>query len=71
MRSYIARGGIVTFITEEEHALLEKIGEKVYKKALDEREAEVATILTRRGILERYKDESTGIYYITKGNLIE
>lgn len=71
MRTFIAKGGIATFLSSEEFTLVEKIDGKVYKTTLDERESEVASMLTRRGVFERYKDDEQGIYYVINGELLK
>jgi hypothetical protein len=63
MRSFVARGGIPTFISNSEYELLENIGELAYKTDLNERQAELARMLTSRGVLQRFMDADKGIYY--------
>lgn len=68
MRSVLTVGGIHTFISTQEHTFLESIGDIAYKDKLDEREAEIARMLTSRGVLQRYSDADRGIYYVKNQN---
>jgi hypothetical protein len=63
MRSFVTAGGIPTFISNLEHEFLENIKDVVYKKELNERQAEIARGLTSRGVLQRHMDIDRGIYY--------
>jgi hypothetical protein len=38
-------------------------GDVIYKSELSEREAEIARVLTSRGVLQRFSDGDKGIYY--------
>lgn len=68
MRSVLTAGGIPTFISSQEYEFLEAAGDTIYKNKLNEREAEVARVLTTRGILQRFKDDANGIYYMKNTN---
>lgn len=66
MRSVIVRGGILTFIASHESEFIDENfnhSDTVYKSDLDERETEIARVLTSRGILQRFSDSDRGIYY--------
>lgn len=66
MKSVIIRGGIPTFIAKHESDFLDENfehGDTVYKNELSEREAEIARVLTSRGVLQRFSDGDRGIYY--------
>lgn len=70
MRSIVTKGGIPTFVSSEEYNFLESIGDVAYKKDLTERHAELARMLTSRGVLQRFSDADRGIYFtrnINKG----
>ena len=69
MRTILISGGLQTFVSMEEFKFLEKFNEQanVYKEKLTERDAEIARILTSRGVLDRKKDD-IGIYYIRETN---
>jgi hypothetical protein len=64
MRSFVVRGGIPTFVSNLEHKFLESIEDITYKSELTERQAELAKVLTSRGILRRFLDVDKGIYYV-------
>jgi hypothetical protein len=68
MRSVVTKGGIPTFISSEEHKFIEGIDGSVYKNKLDERQAELAHLLTGRGVLQRFSDSDRGIYYTRNQN---
>lgn len=69
MRTVLTTGGIPTFITGREHEFLEKFDNKpIFKKSLNEQEAEMARILTNRGVLTRRRDEQRGIFYVKNQN---
>jgi len=63
MRSVVTKGGIPTFVSSEEYNFLNTINETAYKDEMDERQAEMAKVLTSRGILQRFSDGDRGIYY--------
>lgn len=66
MKSIVLQGGIPTFISSSEHHFLDENfthAATVYKRELTEREAEIARILTSRGILQRFSDNTNGIYF--------
>ncbi len=70
MKSVMTRGGVLTFVSKEEHEFLESIDNLAYKDDLTERETEIARMLTGRGVLQRFSDNDRGIYYtrnINKG----
>lgn len=71
MRTVITKGGIQTFVSGAEYTFLEKFEKnpQLYKEKLNERDAEVARLLTSRGILNRLKDDN-GIYYIIEKDKI-
>lgn len=64
MRSFVIKGGISTFVSNLEHKFLESIEDITYKSELTERQAELARVLTGRGILRRFLDVDKGIYYV-------
>lgn len=69
MRTVLTSGGIPTFISGREHEFLEKFENKpILKKSLNEQEAEMARVLASRGVLNRYRDEERGIYYVKNQN---
>jgi hypothetical protein len=68
MRSFIVKGGIPTFISNSEYEFLESIGKIAYKTQFNERQAEVARMLTSRGVLQRFMDADKGIYYTPNTN---
>jgi hypothetical protein len=68
MRSFVTRGGIPTFISNSEYEFIESIDKVAYKSELNERQAEVARMLTSRGILQRFMDVDKGIYYARNEN---
>lgn len=66
MKSVVIKGGIPTFIAKHESDFIDENfehGDKIYKRELSEREAEIARVLTGRGILQRFSDGDQGIYY--------
>ncbi|NJS14175.1 MAG: hypothetical protein HC788_05580 [Sphingopyxis sp.] len=63
MKSVITRGGVVTFVSKEEHEFIESIESVAYKDDLTERQTEIARMLTSRGVLQRFNDNDRGIYY--------
>ena len=69
MRTILISGGLQTFVSMEEFKFLERFDEQanLYKEKLTERDAEIARILTSRGVLDRKKDD-IGIYYIRETN---
>jgi hypothetical protein len=68
MRSMVTKGGFPTFVSSEEYDFIESISETTYKSKLDERQAELAKVLTSRGLLSRYSDPAKGIYYARNQN---
>jgi hypothetical protein len=68
MRTMVTKGGFPTFVSTEEYDFIESISENVYKRQLDERQTELAKVLTSRGLLSRYSDPSKGIYYTRNQN---
>jgi hypothetical protein len=68
MRSVVIKGGIPVFLARHEHEFLESVGESVYKADLNERQAEIAKVLTSRGVLQRHMDVDRGIYYTPNRN---
>jgi hypothetical protein len=68
MRSVVTKGGIPTFVSTEEYEFIQSISDTVYKSKLDERQQEVAKMLTGRGLLQRFKDSDNGIYYTRNQN---
>ena len=64
MRSFITKGGIPVFMSNTEHEFVEWMTPPTYKRDLSPRKAEIARILTSRGILNRYMDVDKGIYYV-------
>ena len=68
MRSVVTKGGIPTFVSTAEHTFLEGMDGPVYKDTLDEHKAEMARVLTSRGVLQRFSDTDRGIYYIKNQN---
>lgn len=63
MKSVIIRGGLTTMISNEEYEFIESIDKSVTKNDLTERQAEVARMLTSRGVLQRFKNAQNEIYY--------
>jgi hypothetical protein len=63
MKSVITRGGMLTFVSKEEHEFIESIENVAYKDDLTERQTEIARMLTSRGVLQRFSDNDRGIYY--------
>lgn len=63
MRSVIVKGGIPTFVSKHEYEFLESIDDVAYKKDMNEHQAELAKVLTSRGILQRFNDAERGIYF--------
>lgn len=63
MRAFVIKGGIPTFISNHEREFIESIGDIAYKSELNERQAEIAKVLTSRGVLQRFMDADKGIYY--------
>lgn len=63
MRSIVLKGGIPTFVSKEEYNFLETIDTNAYKDKMTERQAEMARVLTGRGVLQRFSDADRGIYY--------
>lgn len=66
MKTVIIKGGIPTFIARHESDFIDenfKHGDVIYKSELSEREAEIARVLTSRGVLQRFSDGDKGIYY--------
>ncbi len=66
MRSIVTKGGIPTFVSKHEYTFIEENfehGDMIYKNELNEHEAEIARVLTTRGILQRFSDADKGIYY--------
>jgi hypothetical protein len=66
MRSITIKGGIPTFIAQHESDFIDENfehGDVIYKSELNEREAEIARVLTSRGVLQRFSDGDKGIYY--------
>jgi hypothetical protein len=63
MKSVITRGGMLTFVSKEEHEFIESIESVAYKDDLTERQTEIARMLTSRGVLQRFSDNDRGIYY--------
>jgi len=68
MRSVVTKGGFPTFVSNTEHEFLESMGNSVYKKDLNERQAEIARVMTSRGVLQRHNDIDRGIYYTPNSN---
>jgi len=68
MRSIMTKGGIPTFVSGPEYDFVESINESVYKSELTARQAELARMLTSRGILQRFNDADKGIYYMKNQN---
>jgi UDP-N-acetylglucosamine transferase subunit ALG13 len=68
MRSVVTKGGFPTFVSSEEFEFIESITENAYKSKMDERQAELAKVLTSRGVLSRYNDTDNGIYYTRNQN---
>jgi hypothetical protein len=68
MRSMVTKGGFPTFVSTEEYDFIESIPKNTYKSKLDDRQAELAKVLTRRGLLSRYSDPDKGIYYTRNQN---
>jgi len=68
MRSVLTKGGIPTFVSKIEYDFLESMGDAIYKKDLNEHQAEMAKMLTGRGVLQRFKDADQGIYYLRNQN---
>jgi hypothetical protein len=64
----VTKGGFPTFVSTEEYNFIESIPENTYKSKLDERQAELAKLLTSRGLLSRYSDPDKGIYYTRNQN---
>ena len=56
------------FVSSEEYDFIESITEAAYKCKMDERQAEMAKLLTSRGVLSRYRDDQKGIYYTRNQN---
>lgn len=67
MRVVITAGGFPTFVSGEEYEFVEQCSKNVYKETLTERQAEIAKMLTSRGVLQRFNDEK-GIYYTRNQN---
>jgi hypothetical protein len=63
MKSVMTKGGILTFVSKEEHEFIESIDNLTYKDDLTERQTEIARMLTGRGVLQRFSDNYRGIYY--------
>ena len=63
MRSIVTAGGFPTFVSSEEYHFLETIDPVAYKDKMNERQAELAKMLTSRGVLQRFSDADRGIYY--------
>lgn len=71
MRSVLTTGGFPTFVGSREWDFLEEQfadSNTVYKQDLNEQQAEMAKILTGRGVLQRFRDDSRGIYYTKNQN---
>lgn len=68
MRSVVTKGGIPTFVSNTEFEFLESFETQIYKKDLNERQAEIAKMLTSRGVLQRFNDADQGIYYMRNQN---
>jgi hypothetical protein len=69
MRTVLTTGGIPTFVSSQESKFLEQFEDRpVYKKSLNERDAEIARSLNSRGVLQRFKDHENGIYYTMNQN---
>ena len=68
MRTVLTSGGIPTFVSTQEHEFLESLDEVAYKDKMNERQAEMAKILTGRGVLQRFRDNDRGIYYTRNQN---
>ena len=68
MRSIVTKGGIPTFVSKIEYDFLEGMESITYKKDLNEHQAELARVLTSRGVLQRFSDANDGIYYKTNQN---
>lgn len=68
MRSVVTQGGIPTFVSKNEFDFVEGIGKVAYKKDLNEHQAEMARVLTSRGVLQRFSDADKGIYYTPNQN---
>ena len=68
MRTVTTIGGFETFISLHESEFLNKFnGESIQKEKLNERDQEIARLLTNRGILARHINEE-GIYYVRDVN---
>lgn len=68
MRSVLTKGGFPTFVSKTEYDFLESMGDAIYKEDLNEHQAEMAKVLTGRGVLQRFKDADRGIYYLRNQN---
>ena len=68
MRSIMTKGGIPVFVSGPEYDFIEDIDESVFKADLTERQAELARMLTSRGVLQRFSDVDKGIYYMKNQN---
>ena len=71
MRSVLTTGGIPTFVGSREWDFLEEQFAEtntVYKQDLNEQQAEMAKVLTTRGVLQRFRDDLCGIYYTKNQN---
>jgi hypothetical protein len=68
MRSIVTKGGFPTFVSTEEYAFVESITDTVFKSKLDERQCEVARMLVSKGVLQRFKDTTNGIYFTRNQN---
>lgn len=66
MRSVVIKGGIPTFVSNHEYKFIEENfehGDVIYKSDLNEHDAEIAKVLTSRGVLQRFSDADRGIYF--------
>jgi arginine repressor len=68
MKAMLTMGGITTMVSNEEYEFIESIENSVLKDNLTERQAEVARMLTSRGVLQRFKNDNNKIYYTRAHN---
>lgn len=71
MRSILTTGGIPTFVSSHEWEFLEEVfadKNMIFKRDLNERQSELARILTKRGILNRSVDKKNGVCYSKNQN---
>lgn len=71
MKSVMTTGGIPTFVSGKEWKFLEEMfddASMIYKSDLNEQNAEIAKVLTSRGVLCRFNDSERGIYFVRNEN---